>query len=452
MKNKNRYVPLLVGSLFAFSSCHKEISHGQLLDEFTKHDPWLQEVLLKDVTVKVATKKDMSLGDRLGIVDTYGIFDSSTDVLIFPYDGSFSKETVDGVDHELAHVITDTLGVKGLMFRRGYNGPSLDDVIAEMGKIYERAEFDSLRNRYHQEEVVRDNLRTLVDIKSLLSATDDYRGIVNEMEEYQKENARFEKSVNKRRLQEQKRGIKRGLDELHTMFAGLNIPDSTEIKNSFFKRILALQSKEIQDKTHVFRDIEAYCTAVFSEYEMAQQRHFETKKARLEKKIEEEDDWEQYLGELELVEHEYAQVKDDQESWKVYNSVKRKVSSFSLKLALFTNELEYAAGISATSGVMIDPFETFARMIDSLYSLRYGPPTHFQFPLHESDLQFLDSFTYDGAKIFRKGVERYRLGLRMLEDGVPEKEIMRLEHAETFSYAGTVYNWPKTDVTLRFIK
>lgn len=445
-------VPLLIGSAIALSSCHKERVFDVLADEFSKHDPWISQSLEEHVKVMIVRKEDMSLGDRIGIIETCGQFDIKTDVLYLPKEGSFSKETIDGIDHELGHVITDTLGIKGLMFRQGYKGPSLDDVAREMDAVYGRAEFDSLRTLYREDAVIVENRQLLETIKTLLTATEEYQGFIAEMDEYQKENARFKSLVDKKRLQRQRKSIEHGMEEVEGSFAGLSLPDSTTVRYKYNRRVLQLQVEELKGKTSVFEGIDSYCDSVFFAYGQAQRQYFTERIERLEKKIEEEDNWEPYLAALEGLEREYADVQDAQEGWIVWNSVKKKVTSFSMRLSHFNHEVKYTDGIDAGAGVMVEPLEIFARMIDSLYSLHYGPPTHIKFPLRESDLQFLGMFTYDGVQVFRKGIERYELGLRMRSDGVSEEEVAKLEHAETWNYGGMTYSWPKTEVTLHFIE
>lgn len=65
-----------------------------------------------------------------------------------------------------------------------------------------------------------------------------------------------------------------------------------------------------------------------------------------------------------------------------------------------------------------DANEVMARIVDSLYSLYFGPVDFNLLPLGEADLAFLERFTYRGAPIFRKGIEKYRLGLELIRGGM----------------------------------
>ena len=64
----------------------------------------------------------------------------------------------------------------------------------------------------------------------------------------------------------------------------------------------------------------------------------------------------------------------------------------------------------------------------------------------EEDLNFLGRFTYKGQPLFKKGIEKYRVGQQMINDGIaPEDVKAKLEHAAEFEYESKKYSWPETD-------
>ena len=98
---------------------------------------------------------------------------------------------------------------------------------------------------------------------------------------------------------------------------------------------------------------------------------------------------------------------------------------------------------------LFDPDEFMGRVFDSLYSLYYGPYTYQAAPLNEKDLAFLESFTYNGQPVFRKGVEKYRVGLEMIADGKKPEDIKELlEYAISLEYKGKMYSWPEANFHL----
>jgi len=91
---------------------------------------------------------------------------------------------------------------------------------------------------------------------------------------------------------------------------------------------------------------------------------------------------------------------------------------------------------------MTDASQVFPRMFDSLYRVHLGPMTREHMELSEQDLDFLESFSYRGVRMFRKGVEKYRVGVLLREQGMAPEDIQAaLEHATRFELEGRSYEW-----------
>ena len=104
--------------------------------------------------------------------------------------------------------------------------------------------------------------------------------------------------------------------------------------------------------------------------------------------------------------------------------------------------------------ILNNPDEIMARVVDSLYSLYFGPVTQSNFQLNEDDLDFLEKFKFvkDNKEIllFRKGIEKYKIGLQMLEEGYDPIEIReKLEYATAFKFKGIEYNWPESEFKIK---
>jgi hypothetical protein len=104
----------------------------------------------------------------------------------------------------------------------------------------------------------------------------------------------------------------------------------------------------------------------------------------------------------------------------------------------------------ALSDVSKNPSEIIARMLSSLYNLYYGEATMNNFQLTEDDLAFIGGFYYKGEQIFKKGIEKYRLGLRLLAGRMGAQEIKSmLEFATHVVYKGRAYTFEPADFRIR---
>ncbi len=100
--------------------------------------------------------------------------------------------------------------------------------------------------------------------------------------------------------------------------------------------------------------------------------------------------------------------------------------------------------------ILGEPDEVMARVVQSLYCLHYGEVEQNLFPLTYADLDFLERFEYEGRKMFAKGIEKYRLGLQMIDDGYSADSVKEmLGYATSFSYKGRMYSWPEADFAVK---
>jgi hypothetical protein len=70
--------------------------------------------------------------------------------------------------------------------------------------------------------------------------------------------------------------------------------------------------------------------------------------------------------------------------------------------------------------------EIFARAVDSLMDLYFGPPMNDRFQLNETILSGLEKITIDNVQIFAEAVSRYRKGLKMLKQGFSPDKIRKI--------------------------
>jgi hypothetical protein len=93
--------------------------------------------------------------------------------------------------------------------------------------------------------------------------------------------------------------------------------------------------------------------------------------------------------------------------------------------------------------------ENLARMVSCMYNLYFGPTTLENQPLCEEDLSFLSTFSFRGVPLFAKGIEKYRVGMSMIKEGMtPEHVKAALEYATRFSYQGQEHSWQETPFSI----
>ncbi len=93
--------------------------------------------------------------------------------------------------------------------------------------------------------------------------------------------------------------------------------------------------------------------------------------------------------------------------------------------------------------------ETIARIVDATCSLNYGEVTQIKYTPREEDLEFLSRIRYNGSQVFEKCISKYKLGIKMIRDGIPIEKVRELEYANKFSYNGINYSWPENSFKLK---
>jgi len=165
----------------------------------------------------------------------------------------------------------------------------------------------------------------------------------------------------------------------------------------------------------------------------------------------------QGFEELEIRTHELFNILNEMYEDKNLNFDYAVSQVNSLKLKLSESKgIESAVDLFTKSfnnfgkpGYYEENTEIFARVIDSLYNLNFTKVSSNEFTLHEGDLRFLEDLNYKGKKLFWKGVQKYRLGLEMIRDGMnPAYVKEKLEYATSFVYKDNVYFWPDSNITI----
>lgn len=94
--------------------------------------------------------------------------------------------------------------------------------------------------------------------------------------------------------------------------------------------------------------------------------------------------------------------------------------------------------------------EIEARRMEGLMDLVYEDYRHESWPLKEKDLEFLGKYSINGEPLFKENIEKYRLGMQMIEDGFKPEDVREmLKSAKAFLYKDKEYRWPGNNFTFK---
>ncbi|MFC1767288.1 hypothetical protein ACFLZ2_01890 [Candidatus Margulisiibacteriota bacterium] len=94
--------------------------------------------------------------------------------------------------------------------------------------------------------------------------------------------------------------------------------------------------------------------------------------------------------------------------------------------------------------------EVLAREVEALVSVYLGPDREGYYKLNERELLMFEKMEYKGKPMFKKAVEKYRLGMQMMEDGIGWGKVQdELQYATSYMYNGKQYSWPETKSNLQ---
>ncbi|MBW3015859.1 hypothetical protein KY330_05545 [Candidatus Woesearchaeota archaeon] len=384
------------------------LSAGPLEDvvqrELRKHDSWVEN----SVTGKYEWGSGKISFLRCNAVSNYsGLYQPFYKVVIVP-DNPHRSEVVDAIDHEMGHAIYDMV-------------------------------FDNYKNKYR---------KTILDmfLKKKIREPGVKEVIAEDIEKSKKSLASLTyETYNQFNITLQ--GIER---DVHSVY---------DIRGDFAKRLLLLNEpaevnqrfnkiwREIAANRHALKKVKA--SADSGKFVMSEVKEFDGFETWAIKTL-------FFTEKLKGLYYEIHQKGKDSTDFhrKFLNEVnsKEKEAGQSSKESPTVKKLIAKYKALTKPGYFTDLSEIFARVVDSLYSLHYAPAERNKYPLDKGDLMMLESLTYKGKHLFKKGVDKYRLGLQMIKDGYPASVVKdKLEYATSFSYKGKIYFWSEPKVSMKEI-
>lgn len=478
------FVPYITGSfLSAFAVCHSPVYSIQLTTapvqentsviqstswtaqierEIRKNDPWVEWYVEQNYTN--ATQEGYAhlrripremQGDTFVNPDNpsgvffLGVWDPKYDLLEFPdpWDGDHGTIVLGAVDHELWHAFYRD--GKGVLSMDGYNGPASPEI---RQYCYERSgSKEYLAVAQEIETTVRE-----AEVSIFLGTEKERRNYINALYLRSQNTSGLEALLtedekqliqsDQQRISVRVLGYAMTLSTIESAYSSFTENVDSDKYPTIFEKGMEGMKKEVE-KLALYKTIEE---EIFDVNEMhryilynAIAREVNVPIVELEKKLtlaplEQQDTLLHDLQALEQKQQEYLALVprgfiDDILVLRAQDLVHKRDQTIQEAKGRFRARL-------------FEPDEFMGRVFDSLYSLYYGPYTFQAAPLNDKDLAFMESFTYNGQPVFRKGVEKYRLGLEMIADGKKPEDIKELlEHAISLEYKGKTYSWPEAN-------
>lgn len=395
---------LALGLAFFFATT---LQAGQLENivqrEIRKHDSWVEELVRENYSDGIKGIRFIRCNKNPNIA---GQYNSYHQMVIVPDDPS-NPEIADAIDHELGHAIYDIMfgGYKNrtkrlmldLYLKKKAREPEVRGVIKLWASKREK-ELQSVTNEAFQNfnkdiHYISESVKSAIDKRSELMKSflllNEPSDIHYRLRKISKEVVEYRTKL--KRLEEGINDYQKSSQEAINEFNGFN---SFRMRTLIFTKDLGELYEKIakdgKDSQSMYRDF----------IDLASKKQ-------------------------NLIEETFKETPEVKMLTKKYKSV--------------TKPDYYSR-----------PTELFARIVDSLYSMHFKGVKRDFYPLDEGDLRMLGSLKFKQRSIFQKGIEKYRLGLKMVADGHnPEDVKQKLEYATSFSYKGKIYFWPEPKFTLK---
>lgn len=450
--------------------------------EIRKHDPWVEEVLAAD-SAETQTSESRGAQARVRLRSRarlpFGVaaYSPGDDVLIVT--NSENAEVADSIDHELWHAFFDGEGERGFYFRSGVSAPALGEIGSYAARKAANPGFKSdaliqiLVRQFRQLRTVFQKGRSLCNDAVVASDYDLRKNAAAHLPEFPaelEERGRRWKSAFKEQeawFTQREEDLEKHWDDLFSRYENRDpTADKTvhlaEIEQFFaeFGGRIGEARERFRSCVALVRGVRACVTEMLDAHARAQvqalteqfTRELDAVAAdRVRETVPEN------AGVLDAVHRSMAQVRDmalaAHEISALRNAFAAECDALDGELREFGDRFRTVTDSGETASEILnligDSNEVMARIVDSLYSLYFGPVGFNKFPLAEADIQFLERFTFQGAPIFRKGIERYRLGRDLIREGMAPEEAKRaLEYATGFTHNGKTYHWPEANVSI----
>ncbi|MBI5803717.1 hypothetical protein HY450_00570 [Candidatus Pacearchaeota archaeon] len=444
----------------------------QVEREIRKHDSWVEGYIENDYTNKIEEghvhltnlpRKTIDLMAKFGVLGFTGAFNPENDHLLLPDISEKSDEVLDSIDHELWHSIFDSKGKRGLYYDEGFSRPILEEIVAFTKRKVESPEFEKLRDLMKRAEESERVMGFASNISVLIKEYTEQYQLFKKTNEYISENEELKPYISKesqRKIDFTRENVdkqwKPAIDylldtnrKLQDLKGRINeeMPLANLVETrKFFTDIY----KNLETYEKLGEPIMQYRKTILAEYHSAERKERE----EMIKKLQEDLD--------KLPEGEKLSDEEKEQIQEIIKSLDIDLPVFDAEEINFSLQ-RMTGGLSRTmrnvttfsntykiDEILGNEDEVMARIVDSLYSLYFGEVTQNKFPLSRADLNFLDRFRMNDVPIFRKGVEKYLVGIELMKQGMSAKEIRgKLEYATSFTFDGREYSWPEANFRIQ---
>ncbi|HDD35186.1 MAG TPA: hypothetical protein ENF30_00120 [Candidatus Desulfofervidus auxilii] len=389
---------------------------------FRRLDPFVEWYVEQDYTNKEKEGHVSLRSTDKTVWFVLAAYDPEQDIIKIPdyKDEKKWKKAINAIPHELWHALSDSIGNKGLLYYPDYEGPDMREI----------AEYCKEKTKLLNEIIKRKNkyVDVYYAVKDVNNAIEYYKDVLF----YTVESAKwFNRDV---------RPYMGIIKEMDKKFYHNIIESIRRIRKKHKRLWYAFRDQykwvgdilQLAGKLAIKKDIEGL--------------------TKIQKEI---------ADSLQIWDKEYGSLLYDVKGF--ISSITKFCTSNNLcedvmldaplpPNSIYYRSRDYIEGDIARLKLyeILGTDEIMARMVASLYNPYYGQPTINYFQLTEKDLEFLEKFTYNGKPIFRKGIEKYKVGLEMIKDGMDPKDVSELlRDATHFIYKGKEYNWPEANFKIK---
>jgi hypothetical protein len=424
-----------------------------------KHDDWFTENIDQDYTnderegtisLLYLSRELFESQEKAGRSAVQGLYSSECDALIV-FEGEEKS-----IGHEAWHALMDKLRDKS--FGDKYSGPTVEEIEKYSGSKFQLPEFKELR----EDMLIAVEYFEISDLvaKSIGAGREHERGLINfnavnnYIEFLRKNNNvayRFAVANNKDEIMpilrkyesdqnefEQKRKVGQGLaEEIRDFYKN---PMDMQLGQVIGTKVRLEKLVEVKQEAakRITESSERYKQLVLGQSD----KYF-----RLSNEIIAKQEAQKKEGIEEIrMKFEDEKLKDEMQRLSLFGKTdKRTLYTLRDIIKKRSNKSQLKNAIQNLTDEEIG-----ARIYHSAAILYMGPITESFYPYTEQDLDFLSQFYYNGKPMFRKIVERGRLGLLMRADGYSPEEIQKkLLNAQTFEYKGRAYDFRDTDFSIK---
>jgi hypothetical protein len=450
-------------------SAHHDPFTASLEKEIRRMDHWVGDWLIQDYTIKDPSGQIglvflVTAEDRMGFLEADMLYHRGTDEIMIPLRKDKPADPKN-VPHELWHSLYDQHDEKGLIHQPGYRGPSLEEIADFAGRKVDDPAFlklqEGLKKSQLEAEVrmfskyITSTLDYIECIDEMVRHTDDLISGYSEFLVYLPKTTREILSSGR---------IAKQYDELLQSIADFMIWKEKAIDARDPDAVIDIHTLEelndgirnhyqrIQESREGLDSIVEMYRGIDDDFRTAVDARFDLVEKEIKRRISDPG----YSDDHEKLRRALVSVNQDREQNQTRLSMSSamnygtdsKLASLELKDSIDQAVLYYNQ--KELGKILGEPDEVMARVVQSLYCLHYGDVEQNLFPLQEQDLAFLERFEYKGRKMFSKGVERYRLGLEMISDGLSVDHVReQLGYATSYTYRGRQYSWPEADFQVK---